>query len=402
MNPILIKIFATALAMSQVTSGPDAVKTVFDPVKDQEEVVQLLKNGCMQMRKSFDIEDINLDELIDTAMKDPQALTGEIKAFKGLNFSDLIAAYRQFCKNERVTSSAVDIGEVITFYNAAMVDLPDHGRLKNYRLPGASVVLDGKGERFAEVFEPNHRRVWVPLSDIPEVVQKAFIAAEDKRFFQHAGVDERAVIRAFVTSMGRSGRPQGGSTITQQVVKTLLVGDNVTYERKIREIVIASRVEKILSKQEILELYMNSIYLGRGSWGVEMAARTYFGKPAKELTLEEGALLAGVIKGPSFYSPDRQPARAQERLAYVLTRLQADNMVSPSDIKLRPGQLPALIPERQRRDAGYHYVDHLAREAKKARRHHQPDHDLLRRALDHQSGDAAGGGDRLAGRSRPI
>ena len=207
MNPILIKIFATALAMSQVTAGPDAVKTAFDPVRDREEVVQLLKNGCTQMRKSFDIEDINLDELIDTAMKDPQALTGEIKAFKGLNFSDLIAAYRQFCKNERVANSAVDIGEVITFYNAAMVDLPDHERLKGYRLPGASIVLDGKGERFAEVFEPNHRRIWIPLSDIPEVVQKAFIAAEDKRFFQHAGVDERAVIRAFVTSMGRSGTP---------------------------------------------------------------------------------------------------------------------------------------------------------------------------------------------------
>ena len=150
-------------------------------------------------------------------------------------------------------------------------------------------------------------------------MQKAFIAAEDKRFYQHAGVDERAVIRAFVTSMGRSGRPQGGSTITQQVVKTLLVGDNVTYERKIREIVIASRVEKVLSKQEILELYLNSIYLGRGSWGIEMAARTYFGKPAKQLNLEEGALLAGLVKGPSYYSPDRQPARAQERMAYVLS-----------------------------------------------------------------------------------
>ena len=243
-----------------------------------------------------------------------------------MNFSDLLGAYRQFCKNERVTSSAVDIGEVITFYNKAMVDLPDPARLKGYRLPAASIVLDGKGQRFAEVFEPNHRRVWVPLSEVPEVVQKAFIAAEDKRFFQHAGVDERAVIRAFVTSMGRSGRPQGGSTITQQVVKTLLVGDDVTYERKIREIVIASRVERLLSKQEILELYLNSIYMGRGSWGIEMAAQSYFGKPAKQLTLEEGALLAGLVKGPSYYSPDRQPARAQERLAYVLGRLQADGI----------------------------------------------------------------------------
>lgn len=361
MNPILVKIFATALAMSQVTAGPESVKTAFDPVQDREQVVQLLKNGCAQMRKSFDIEDINLDELIDTAMKDPQALTSEIKAFKGLNFSDLVTSYRQFCKNEKVANSPIDIGEVITFYNAAMTELPDHERLKGYKLPGASIVLDGKGERFAEIFEPNHRRIWVPLVDIPEVVQKAFVAAEDKRFFQHAGVDERAVIRAFVTSMGRSGRPQGGSTITQQVVKTLLVGDSLTYERKIREIVIASRLEKVLSKQEILELYLNSIYLGRGSWGIEMAARTYFGKPAKDLTLEEGALLAGLAKGPSYYSPDRQPARAQDRMAYVLSRMQAEGTVTPSEIKL-----PKFIAARERRDAGYHYVEYLTREAKKA------------------------------------
>jgi penicillin-binding protein 1A len=366
MDPILIKIFATALAMSQVLSGADTVKTVFDPANDRKEVVQLLKNGCTQMRKSFDIEDINLDELIDTAMKDPQALTGEIKAFKGLNFSDLIAAYRQFCKNELVTSSAVDISQVITFYNKAMVDLPDHQRLKGYRLPAASIVLDGKGQRFAEVFEPNHRRVWVPLSEVPEVVQKAFIAAEDKRFYQHAGVDERAVIRAFVTSMGRSGRPQGGSTITQQVVKTLLVGDDVTYERKIREIVIASRVERLLSKQEILELYLNSIYLGRGSWGIEMAAQSYYGKPAKELTLEEGALLAGLTKGPNYYSPDRNPGRAQERLAYVLSRLQEDGVAVPEQDGRRLPALPALAAYQPRRAIGFHFVDQVAREAKAA------------------------------------
>src|SRR5947208_3667202 len=101
MNPILVKIFATALAMSQVSTAPDTLKTTFDPAKDREQVVQLLKNGCTQMRKSFDIEDINLDELIDTAMKDPHALAGEIKAFKGLNFSDLLAAYRQFCTIEK-------------------------------------------------------------------------------------------------------------------------------------------------------------------------------------------------------------------------------------------------------------------------------------------------------------
>src|SRR5918995_3425616 len=100
MNLILVKMFATALALAQVTTRPDAVKTEFDPINDQAEVVQLLKDGCAHMRKAFDIEDLNLDTLIDTAMSDPQTVAGEIKAFKGINFSDLFGAYRQFCKGE--------------------------------------------------------------------------------------------------------------------------------------------------------------------------------------------------------------------------------------------------------------------------------------------------------------
>jgi membrane peptidoglycan carboxypeptidase len=97
-------------------------------------------------------------------------------------------------------------------------------------------------------------------------------------------------------------------------VKNLLVGDDLTYERKIREIIVAARVERTLDKAKVLELYLNSVYFGRGAWGIEMAARAYFGKPANELTLVEGALLAGLIKGPNYFSPDRHPGRAQERL----------------------------------------------------------------------------------------
>src|SRR5262245_19148539 len=364
MESILVKIFATALALSQVTTAPDAVKTRFDRAQDQQQVAELLRAGCTHMRKAFDIEDINLEELIATAMDDPQAV-GENKAFHGINFADLQTAYRQFCKNEKVAMSAVDLGDVIDFYNKAATDLPDHAKLKGMKLPGASVVLDRKGERFAEVFQANQRRVWVALADIPEQVQKAFLAAEDKRFYQHKGIDERGLIRAFIGNLAASGRPQGGSTITQQIVKNLLVGEDLTYERKIREMIVASRVEQTLSKAEILELYLNSVYLGRGSWGIEMAARGYFGKPVKELTLEEGALLAGLTKGPNFFSPDRHPGRAQERLAYVLSRLQEDGVLAaePPGRGLPP--LPALVPyERPRRDTGFHFVDQVAREAK--------------------------------------
>jgi penicillin-binding protein 1A len=364
METILVKIFATALALSQVATTPDAVKTQFDRVRDQEQVAQLLHAGCTHMRKAFDIEDINLEDLIATALDDPQAVD-ENKAFHGINFTDLQMAYREFCKNERVAVLTVDLRDVIDFYNKAAADLPDHSKLKGLKLPGASVVLDRKGERFAEVFEENQRRVWVALPDIPDHVQKAFIATEDRRFYQHKGIDERGLIRAFIGNLASSGRPQGGSTITQQIVKNLLVGEDLTYERKIREMIVASRVEQRLSKAEILELYLNSVYLGRGSWGIELAARSYFGKPANELTLEEGALLAGLTKGPNAFNPDRHPGRAQERLAYVLSRLQEDGVLAAEPPGRGLPSLPHLIPyERPRRDIGFHFVDQVAREAK--------------------------------------
>src|SRR5262245_8014388 len=364
METILVKIFATALAFSQVASTPDAVKTRFDRVRDQEQVAELLHAGCTHMRKAFDIEDINLEDLIATALDDPQAV-GDNKVFRGINFADLQMAYREFCKNEKVVVLTVDLGEVIVFYNKSAADLPDHTKLKGMKLPGASVVLDRKGDRFAEVFEENQRRVWVVLADLPEHVQKAFIAAEDKRFYQHRGIDERGLIRAFISNLASSRRPQGGSTITQQIVKNFLVGDDLTYERKIREMIVASRVEQTLSKADILELYLNSVYLGRGSWGIELAARSYFGKSAKELTLEESALLAGLTKGPNYFNPDRHPGRAQERLAYVLSRLREDGVLAaePPGRELPP--LPALVSyERPRRDIGFHFVDQVAREAK--------------------------------------
>jgi penicillin-binding protein 1A len=196
-------------------------------------------------------------------------------------------------------------------------------------------------------------------------VQRAFVAAEDRRFFEHHGVDERGIIRAFIDNFANAGRPQGGSTITQQVVKNLLVGDDVSYERKIREMIVASRVESTLSKPEILELYLNSAYLGRGSWGVEMAAQSYFGKSSKNLTLAEGAMLAGLLKGPSFFNPDRHPQRAKERLAYVLGRMQEDGVISAEDKDLALAAPPKLLAFAQkRRDSGLHFVDFLSREAK--------------------------------------
>jgi membrane carboxypeptidase/penicillin-binding protein len=197
-------------------------------------------------------------------------------------------------------------------------------------------------------------------------VQKAFIAAEDKRFYQHKGVDERGLVRAFVANVVHPERPQGGSTITQQVAKNVLVGSEVTYERKIREVVIAARLERMLSKSDILELYLNSIYLGRGSWGVEMAARSYFGKSAQALTLSEGAMLASVAKGPAYFNPDRHQERSQERYSYVLNRMKEDGYLTADAAQQALRSMPQRTAEQhQRRDTGFHFLDQLAREARK-------------------------------------
>ncbi len=365
METILVKIFATALALSEVLTHPQAVRTHFDPVTDRDQVVQVLRDGCAHMKQAFDIESINLDELISTALDDPKALGADSKAFHGINFADLNTAYHQFCKNEPITNPVVDLGDVINFYNNAATDLPDPATLKGKKLPSLTAVLDNQGTDFADVFEPGNRRVWVSLSVIPDYVQKAFIAAEDRRFYQHHGVDERGIIRAFIGNLGESGRPQGGSTITQQVVKNLLVGEDVTYERKIREMIVASRLENTLSKNDILELYLNSAYLGRASWGVEMAAHSYFGKSVKDLSIGEGAMLAGLLKGPNYFNPDRHADRAKERLSYVLGRMQDDGFISAAQKDEALGAPPKLVAfERPHRDSGFHFVDVLGREAK--------------------------------------
>jgi membrane carboxypeptidase/penicillin-binding protein len=367
MDAILVKILAAFLTLSLVTTRPDAIKTQFDPDQDQAEVTQILRDGCAHMRKAFDVESIDIDDLIKTAMDDPAAMSSDVKVLHGLKFDSLLAVYKQFCKNE--DAGAMDLGDVIRFYNNAVKDLPDPARLKGGRnsLSELSGVFDATGERYADL-SGSTRRVWVPLQSIPEHVQRAFTAAEDQRFHEHKGIDERGIIRAMVSNLTRSGRPQGGSTITQQVVKNLLVGDDVTYERKMREMIVATRLEKTLSKGDILELYLNSIYIGRGALGVEQAANNYFGKPASELTLPEGAMLAALLKGPTYYSPDRHPDRARERLAYVVGRMQEDGVPGVSTIdaaKVTLPQMVAYVPPAQR-DSGYYFLDQAIREARSA------------------------------------
>lgn len=199
--------------------------------------------------------------------------------------------------------------------------LPDISSLKDYRPLLVSQVFDRKGRKIGEY--ARQRRILIPYEKIPKDVVNAFLAAEDDTFFQHGGVNYQAIIRAAIANFRAGQTVQGGSTITQQVAKTLILQNaEKTLDRKLREFMLAHRMEENLSKEDILYLYLNQIYFGNGAYGIVAAAETYFRKPVEKLTLAEAAILAGLPKAPSAYSPTRNPSRAKERQVYVLHRMR--------------------------------------------------------------------------------
>src|SRR5260370_33742439 len=159
MEALLVKILATAVAFSQVTVTTHLAKTEFSRDRDQQQVAELLQAGCTHMIKAFEIENIDLDDLIEYAMDDPRAFGGENKEFRGINFADLQTAYRQFCKHQPIEHPVIDLGEAIDYYNTAASALPDHNKLNGLKLPGESIMLDLNGERFPELFQAHQRTV---------------------------------------------------------------------------------------------------------------------------------------------------------------------------------------------------------------------------------------------------
>ncbi len=204
-------------------------------------------------------------------------------------------------------------------------ELPSIDSLKNYSPPLVTAILDRNGRKAGEFFK--ERRILVPYSEFPPVLVQAFVSAEDGRFFEHRGLNLKAIFRAFLANLKAGRKVQGGSTITQQVARSLLLSSEKTYKRKIKEAVLALRMEKNLSKEEILYLYLNQIYLGHGAYGVGMAAKVYFRKNTRDLTLAECSMLAGLPQAPSRFSPIYNPKKARERQIYVLQRMVEENYI---------------------------------------------------------------------------
>jgi penicillin-binding protein 1A len=250
---------------------------------------------------------------------------------------------------------AVVLGSLgaVAIYKSVSDDLPDHARLADYEPPVMSRVYAGDSRLLAEL--ATERRVFVPIVAIPKLVQDAFVSAEDQNFWSHPGIDMLAIARAAVTNlqqMGQGRRPIGASTITQQVAKNMLLTNEVSLARKLREAILAIKIEQALPKERILELYLNEIFLGQGAYGVAAAAMTYFGKALDELSPAEVAYLAALPKAPNNYNPFRFPEAAKGRRDWVLSRMAEDRVITAEaaaaaqaePIVVRPGRFAERVP----------------------------------------------------------
>lgn len=196
--------------------------------------------------------------------------------------------------------------------------------------PASSQIYDIHGNEIANIHAAENRRP-IGINEIPKNLQNAFIAVEDNRFYDHIGIDPRGIVRAIWANIRGRTVTEGGSTITQQLAKNAYLTQDRTLKRKVQEVFLALQLERQYTKQEILELYMNQIYFGQGAYGVQAAARTYFGKDAKDLTLNECAMLAGIPKSPNYYSPVNNMDAATERKAVVLDQMVKYGYISDSE-----------------------------------------------------------------------
>ena len=242
--------------------------------------------------------------------------------------------------------------------------VPDYRALADYQPKQITRIYAHNGDVMAEYAE--EKRVYLPIGDIPQPVIQAFLAAEDTDFYNHPGFDVRGIIRAILVNTF-TNRKQGASTITQQVAKTFLLSSERTYTRKIKELILAYRMERAFTKNQILELYLNQIYLGNGTYGVAAAALGYFGKPLEQLSIGQRAMLAGLPKAPSAYNPLRNPRVARLRRDVIIRRMEAEGVITSaeadaaiaSDLELDPAGIGAT------RMAGF-FSEHIRRELEEA------------------------------------
>ncbi|WLV25514.1 transglycosylase domain-containing protein [Aciduricibacillus chroicocephali] len=266
--------------------------------------------------------------------------------------------------------------KIRTFVYTAVVFLLLFGMAYAFLLFGGRLVIDEKdlilnatttietedGETIKELYEENRKPI--AIEEVPPYVPNAFIAIEDQRFREHGGIDFRSIMRAIVHDLAAGSKAQGASTITQQVVKNLSLSQDKTWMRKTKEMMAAIYLDKHLTKDEILELYLNAVYFGQGAYGVEQAAHVYFGKSAQELTTSEAAMLAGMVKSPTGYSPVNYPERAKERRNLVISQMYKEGYLSAKEELRASGQTLGLVKNNKESMAwADSFTDYVMKEA---------------------------------------
>lgn len=245
----------------------------------------------------------------------------------------------------------------VVVYQKLAADLPHVSELENYQPSLVTKVYDRYGELIADFFI--EKRILVPLADIPLHVRQATIAAEDRRFYSHGGVDLLGIIRAAWVNLQAGGTKEGASTITQQVARTLFLNRERTLARKGREAILAWRIERRYSKDQILDIYLNQIFYGHNAYGIEAAAQLYFGKSTKELTLSEAALLAGLPPAPNSYSPFKNLQRSVQRRNHVLNSMLEAGYITPEQAQTAAQEPVPLHPTPARVHKASYFVEYV-------------------------------------------
>src|SRR5208337_4787022 len=249
------------------------------------------------------------------------------------------------------------LGSAAGGYLAIAQGTPSIAELKKYSATTGTKVYADDNSLIGEL--KVERGIFVSFEKIPDNVKNAVVAVEDSRFWRHKGIDYIGIARALVQDVIHASLKEGGSTITQQLAKIMFLSPEKTIKRKIREAQLAMKLEKELSKKEILEIYLNKVYFGHGAYGIEMASRVYFGKSVGQLSLPEAAMLAGLIKAPSTYSPYNDLVKAKERQEIVLARMQEEGYITASQRAAAKAALPSLSSLRSNTDTYNYFLEYV-------------------------------------------
>ncbi len=253
--------------------------------------------------------------------------------------------------------SSILIGGIAGGYAAVARGIPSIDELKHYQASGGTKIYADDDVLIGEL--KAEKGIFLSINNMPKQMINAIVAVEDSRFFKHKGVDYIAIARAIVKDIIHVSLKEGGSTLTQQLAKVVFLSSEKTIKRKLLEAALAFKIEKSLSKQEILELYLNKVYFGHGAYGIEMAARTYFGKSARQLTLAEAAMLAGLVKAPTTYSPFNDLTRAKERQNIVLSRMEEEGYITKQERESAYSHPLYLASLKKGMEANSYFVEYI-------------------------------------------